>query len=405
MRIGRFGRSVRPAVRRLALATGRGALLSALSFAVGIPLFIASVFTVAYTTVGIGVVLTPPVMLCVRRCAQWERSRALQWSGVSIASPYRPRPDTSADGVVGGWLRVCRWLWTDPATWRDLLWLIANVPAGFVLGLAPVLLMATGVSNFMVPAADNVTITFAFLLGPFVAKPCLKLHARFSALLLSPTSKSELSTRVGVLAQSRSELLDSSAVELRRIERDLHDGTQTRIAALGLNIGLAEQLIHQDPDAAVALLAEARESSSQALSELRSLVRGILPPVLAERGLDGAIRALALTLPVPVEPDLDLPASIPAPLESALYFAVAEALANAVKHADATRLSVRAWLDERGMLVARIRDDGRGGAYVSPGGGLDGIGRRLAAFDGALSVHSPVGGPTTVTLELPCASC
>jgi signal transduction histidine kinase len=274
-----------------------------------------------------------------------------------------------------------------------------------VLGLLPVLLTASGAPNFIMTSNHHFTITFAFLFAPFLAQPCLKLHARFSAVLLSPTSKSALSTRVGVLAQSRSEVLDSSAAELRRIERDLHDGTQTRIAALGMNIGLAEQLIYQDPDAAVALLAEARESSGQALSELRSLVRGILPPVLAERGLDGAIRALALTLPVPVEPDLDLPASIPAPLESALYFAVAETLANAVKHADATRLSVRVWLDERRMLVARIRDDGRGGAYVSPGGGLDGIGRRLAAFDGALSVHSPVGGPTTVILELPCASC
>jgi signal transduction histidine kinase len=125
--------------------------------------------------------------------------------------------------------------------------------------------------------------------------------------------------------------------------------------------------------------------------------------VLAERGLDGAIRALVLTVPVPVDLELDLPASIPAPIESALYFAVAEALANTVKHGGATRLSVRAWLDERAMLVARVRDDGRGGAYVNPGGGLDGIGTRLAAFDGALSVHSPVGGPTTVTMELPCA--
>ena len=403
MRIGRL-RSLPRGVRRLAAAMGRGTLLAVLSVAVGLPLFVASVFALAYTVAGLGVLLTPPVVLGIRRFAQWERARALEWSGVSIASPYRPRPDTSAEGMAAGWLRICRWLWTDPATWRDLLWLIANVPAGLVLGLMPLGLIATGSSNFIATSGHHFTITFAFLLGPFVAQPCLWLHAKFSALLLSPTSKRELATRVGVLTQSRSEVLDSSSAELRRIERDLHDGTQTRIAALGLNIGLAEQLVRQDPDAAVALLAEARESSGQALAELRGLVRGILPPVLAERGLDGAIRALVLTLPIPVDPQLDLPASVPAPIESALYFAVAEALANAVKHSGATRLSVRAWLDERAMLVARVRDDGRGGAYVSPGGGLDGIGKRLAAFDGALSVHSPVGGPTTVTMELPCAS-
>lgn len=401
VRIGRLGASLWPGVRRRAKAMGRGALLAALSIGVGLPLFVASVFTVAYTTVGIGIVLTPPVILGVRRFAEWERSRALKWSGVRIASPYRPRPDTSADGIVGGWLRVCRWLWTDPATWRDLLWLIANVPIGVVLGVAPVSLIATSVQTGAHYLAVNL---FGVVIASFIAQPCLNLHAKISARLLSPSTTRALSARVGVLARSRSEVLDSSAAELRRIERDLHDGTQTRIAALGLNIGLAEQLIHQDPDAAVALLVEARESSGHALAELRSLVRGILPPVLAERGLDGAIRALALTLPIPVEPELDLPGSIPAPIESALYFAVVEALANAVKHSGATRLSVRVRLDERKILVARVRDDGRGGAYVNPGGGLDGIGRRLAAFDGALSVHSPIGGPTTVAMELPCAS-
>ena len=313
MRIGRLGTSFLHGARRLAVAAGRGILLATLSIGVGLPLFVASVFSLAYTVAGIGILLAPPVLLGVRRFADWERGRALRWSGVHIASNHRPRPDTSADGVVVGWLRVCRWLWTDPATWRDLLWLIANVPIGVVLGAAPLILAVTGVRTGAHYFAIN---TFAFVLAAFLAQPCLNLHAKISARLLSPDTTHELSARVGMLAQSRSEVLDSSAAELRRIERDLHDGTQTRIAALGMNIGLAEQLIHQDPDAAVALLVEARESSGQALAELRSLVRGILPPVLAERGLDGAIRALALTLPIPVDPDLDLPESIPAPIES-----------------------------------------------------------------------------------------
>jgi signal transduction histidine kinase len=386
------------AARGPVIATGRGALLALLSLVLGLPLFISAVFALAYSTIGIGILFTPPVMLGVRRFAEWERRRALDWSGVQIVSPYRRRPDTAANGALVTRLRIWWWIWRDPATWRDMAWLITNVPAGLVLGLLPVELFAGSFEYLPL-------VPFMLVLAPLLARPCLRVHALFSAVLLSPAARGALSARVGVLTQSRSEVLDSSAAELRRIERDLHDGAQTRIAALGLDIGLAEQLVHQDPDAAVALLAEARESSGQALAELRSLVRGILPPVLAERGLDGAIRALTLTPPTPVELELDLPTSIPAPIESALYFAVAEAFANAVKHSGAPSLAVRVWLDEREMLVARVRDEGRGGAYVSRGGGLDGIQRRLAAFDGTLTVHSPVGGPTTVTMELPCASC
>ena len=383
--------------KQAVVATGRGALLAALSVVVGLPLFISAVVAFAYAVIGIGLLITPPVMLGVRSFAQWERRRALDWSGVRIDSPYRARPDTSANVAFVRHLRVWRWIWGDPATWRDLAWLIVNVPTGLVLGLFPLYLIS--LSGLYLPL-----IPFALVLAPFAAGPCLRLHALFSESLLSP-SRESLAARVTVLAQSRSEVLDSSSAELRRIERDLHDGAQTRIAALGLHIGLAEQLVREDPDAAVALLAEARESSGQALAELRSLVRGIHPPVLAERGLDGAIRALALTVPIPVELELDLPASVPAPIESALYFALAETFANAVKHSGATRLHLRVLRDERQILLARVRDDGRGGAYVSPGGGLDGIGSRLAAFDGRLSVHSPVGGPTSVTMELPCASC
>lgn len=406
--------------RSAATAAGRGLLVALLALAAGLPLFAGSVIVLGYSAAGIGVLLTPAVLRGVRAFAEAERRRALAWSGVRIPSPYRPAPDTAGDHPVRALLRRWHWLWTDPATWRDLLWLIANVPVGLTLGLLPAylpalcvqfvvavpLLAVTGAAYWWVALSLGAC---AFFLVPTAGPWILKGYALFSSSLLSPTSQA-LTARVGALTESRSHVLDTSAAELRRIERDLHDGAQTRLAALGLNIGLAEQLVREDPDAAVVLLAEARESSGQALAELRGLVRGIHPPVLAERGLDGAVRALALTLPLPADLDLDVPGGLPAPLESALYFAIAEAFANAVKHSAARRLAVRVRRvvpdgpGEPTLLIASVRDDGVGGARVNPGGGLDGIGQRLAAFDGALAVHSPVGGPTIVTMELPCAS-
>jgi signal transduction histidine kinase len=200
-------------------------------------------------------------------------------------------------------------------------------------------------------------------------------------------------------------VVDAQAAELRRIERDLHDGAQARIVALGMSLGMAEDLVASDPVAAQALIAEAREASGRALAELRLLVRGIHPPVLAERGLDGGLHALALTLPVPVAVVVDLPGRPAAPVESAAYFAVAEALTNVVKHSQAST----AWVSLAhhpthlgGAIYITVGDDGVGGADPHAGSGLAGIERRLGAFDGSLSVDSPSGGPTVLTMELPC---
>jgi signal transduction histidine kinase len=210
-----------------------------------------------------------------------------------------------------------------------------------------------------------------------------------------------MATQVGQLAESRSQAVDASAAELRRIERDLHDGAQARLVSLGMNIGFAEQILRDNPDLALTLLAEARASSGQALTELRTLVRGIHPPVLAERGLDGAVRALTMSLPLPVDLHIELAGRPSAPVESAVYFAIAEALANVVKHSGANR----AWVQveyHSGRLVAIVGDNGTGGATLRSGGGLHGVERRLAAFDGVLALTSPGGGPTVVTMELPC---
>jgi signal transduction histidine kinase len=206
------------------------------------------------------------------------------------------------------------------------------------------------------------------------------------------------------LASSRAETVDTQASELRRIERDLHDGAQARLVSLGMSLGLAEHLLADDPQAARRLLVEARESTSSALIELRDLVRGIHPPVLADRGLDGALQALALVNPVPTSVMIHLPGRLPAPVESAAYFAVAEALTNAIKHAEATRILITLdFLEEgTGRLSIVVSDDGRGGASIDAGTGLRGVERRLAAFDGTLVVDSPVGGPTEVRMLLPC---
>jgi signal transduction histidine kinase len=221
-------------------------------------------------------------------------------------------------------------------------------------------------------------------------------------VLLRPTKAAVLAQRVERLTRTRADAIDAQAVEIRRIERDLHDGAQARLVAVGLTLGAIERLIETDPAAARQLVAQARDASATALAELRDLVRGILPPVLSERGLGDAVRALALDTGVPVRVHVDLPGRPPAPVESAVYFAVSELVANAVRHAGATAITVN--LNHRdGILRATVHDDGHGGADPARGTGLRGVERRLGSFDGTLAVRSPRGGPTEVTLEVPCA--
>ncbi|MDD9348708.1 histidine kinase, partial [Mumia sp.] len=219
--------------------------------------------------------------------------------------------------------------------------------------------------------------------------------------LLSPT-RAELEKRLAEVSASRTETIDHSAAELRRIERDLHDGAQARLVSLGMSLGLAEQLMRTDPEAASRLIEEARLTTTSALGDLRSVVRGIHPPVLADRGLVGAAQALMLDLAVPTSFSAVVPGRAPEPVESAMYFAIAEALANVVKHSGATAASVDLAHDGERLRTV-VADNGRGGADPAGGTGLDGIARRLAAFDGTMVVESPAGGPTVVTMELPCA--
>jgi signal transduction histidine kinase len=249
-------------------------------------------------------------------------------------------------------------------------------------------------------------------LGAWLVPRTIGVHAK----VLLGRDDAELAGRVEQLTQTRADAVDTAAAELRRVERDLHDGAQARLVALGMNLRTAERLIPTSPQAAIALVAEARETSAKALTELRNLVRGMYPPVLADRGLAEAVRALALDAPVRTETDIDLPGRLDLPVESACYFAVAEALANAVKHSGARLVQIRmryspaprsarlpAVNPAAGALRIEVIDDGVGGADPAQGTGLQGVERRLGTFDGILAVSSPPGGPTMIIMEVPCA--
>jgi signal transduction histidine kinase len=212
-----------------------------------------------------------------------------------------------------------------------------------------------------------------------------------------------LSERVDVLTRTRKDTLDVQVAEMRRVERDLHDGAQARLVSLGMSLGMADELLDSDPDEARRLLGEARTAAGDALGDLRALVRGILPPVLADRGLAGAVQALGLASHIPVEVTDELPPErLPAPVESAAYFAVAETLTNVIKHSGARSAWVRLRQADD-LLTMVVEDDGRGGADPDQGSGLRGIEHRLEAFDGTVQISSPSGGPTVVTMEVPCA--
>ena len=226
------------------------------------------------------------------------------------------------------------------------------------------------------------------------------LAALAAAAWLSSPGRAEMAERIETLETSRAGAVDVQESELRRIERDLHDGAQARLVALGMSLGMAEQKLADDPQRASELLAEARVGAEQALRELRDLARGIHPPVLADRGLEAALASLANATPIPVDLSVQVPGRLAPAVESAAYFVAAEGLANAAKHARATRVQIR--IDRLGDgLELEVRDDGDGGADPA-GSGLSGLRRRVEALDGKLSVTSPRGGPTILRAELPC---
>ena len=362
-------------------------------------------FVVILAVLGIMVwlALCPVFLLWMRGLARLTRRLIGQWCGVPITEPYLPQP--WADGDKAGLRQRVRWLLADQATWRDLLWVTVNGCVAWILDIVPAGLLVLGVVGIVAPYAQLQLRMLAIggaAFGLWVAPWLLRGYGLLARSMLAPTRQAELALRVRQLAQTRTEALDTGAAEIRRIERDLHDGAQARLVAMGMTLDAAGQIMDENPEAARALVFEARDASIRALAELRALVRGIHPPVLADRGLADAIQALALDSPMRIHVVSDLRGRPSAPIESAAYFAVSELLANVSKHAEARET----WIDIRhtdGMLRIGVTDNGHGGADPSLGSGLRGIERRLASFDGVMAISSPPGGPTAVTMEIPCA--
>lgn len=288
----------------------------------------------------------------------------------------------------------------DPQLHWDGLWsLVAGVTVLPVAAL-PLLGLAGGAYLTQRPGLFGYGLA-AIAAGLAAAPFAWKILGPLAVRLLGPIARSRLGRRVEELEAIRADLTQTQSAELERIERGLHDGAQARLVTMGMSMQAAEHLVDADPAAAKAILAEARASSITALAELRSLVRGINPPVLAERGLVDAVRALALDAPVEVAVRSTVPSRPERPVESAIYFAVAELLANVAKHAHATRVTVDLGYAAQ-TLTTTVTDDGTGGAAASAGSGLSGIERRMAAFGGRVEIDSPAGGPTRVTVAVPC---
>lgn len=358
--------------------------------------------------------------------AGWERARARITRGQQVqALVPRQRTASRTDDAL---LAL-----GDPGLWRQFgyyvallllatVWIFAVVVAW---SIPPVLIALPAyytrfaasqaqLGPFVVDNMTSATIVavlagvFLIFVSPLIMRAASAFDGRLVKELLGPSESGALAERVHQLVQSRQQVVDSVESERRRMERDLHDGAQQRLVALAVDLGRARAKLDADPSAPPEtrqMIAEAHEEAKQTLAELRDLVRGIHPAVLSDRGLDAALSALAARCPVPVTVQsnlADTPRCSPS-VEAVAYFVVAEALTNLAKHAKANRAGIRATRDpDAGTLTVDITDDGIGGADPD-GVGLHGLADRAHAVDGDLTVTSPTGGPTTVTVRLPCA--
>ncbi|MGC4747882.1 sensor histidine kinase [Micromonospora sp. DT201] len=391
-----------------ATAVASAVALGALAVALGLSLVL------------VGVALLPSAVHVLGSVAHLERRRADRLLVTPV--PAEPR---ALGAFPAARLRAAA---GDPATYRSAAWLTVHAIAGVPLAAGVLLLWLIVLGGLVVPlmwwaVPVEAPLTFvvpitswveALLLPPLLTLAALTLlrwavpvlavaYALAARASFAPSPRSRLERRVTELTATRAGALDAHAAELRRIERDLHDGTQARLVAIAIHLGIAQSRRAADPALADQLIDRARTSVEAALTELRAVVRSIYPPILADRGLPGAVHALAADCPVPLTVRVTPLQRLPAALESAAYFVVAEALANIARHSRATGGDLR--VEHRsGHLVVDVTDDGVGGAQPSTGTGLTGIQRRVAALDGRVELSSPIGGPTVLRVELPCAS-
>jgi signal transduction histidine kinase len=420
-RAGILRRVVTPVV---APATWMATIHVVLDFYIGTATFTIAVIGLSVTgglicTVVLAIPALWLTLVFARVVGIFERARFGALLDVRLPDPY-PRPAPSF------WTRV-RDRFFNLSAWKEILYAILLFPLGLI-GMALVLTAWSGsIALLALPAyidrlPDRVARLGTFdvqpgwqawavsavglaglLVSPWISRGWAAVDTHVGRALLSRGVTAELEERVDTLETTRSWAIEVAEAERRRIERDLHDGAQQRLVALAMDLGMARQKLDSDPEAARALLDEAHDEAKRALVELRDLARGIHPVALSDRGLPGAIPAIASRCPIPTEVHVHVPIRPAASIEGMAYFIVSECLANAAKHSRATRVGVRV-VQDGATLRIDITDDGVGGAHAQHGSGLRGLADRAASVDGTFQVWSPPGGPTTIRAELPCVS-
>ncbi len=407
------GRGVRDAAYLLL-----GLVTGTIAFTVVVTLVSLSV-SLLILIIGVPVALASSVLLAW--IADGERWRARLVRDERVRGAYLP--------LGTGFLSWCRQAVRDPQRWKDIAYELVQFPLSVAGFCVAVVSWSTVIAFITYPAwswaldADQgvfgpgtptlrelpeslIPVPIGFLLIPvawWLCRAFAWMGGELTAALLGASERAAMRARIAALETTRAGAVDVADADLKRIERDLHDGTQARLVAVAMDLGMAEEKLDADPEGAQEHVRAARGQATLALAELRDLVRGIAPSILTDRGLDAALSSLVARSPVPVTLDVDLPERPPATAETAAYYAVGEALANVAKHAQATRAAVTIRRDGEWLAVT-VCDDGRGSAAIVPGGGLAGLRDRLAALDGTLAVASPPGGPTVLEARIPCVS-
>ena len=395
----------------------------------GLPFGIVT-FTVTVVGLSLGVGLVPLFLIglvvlwvtvqLVRGMAVMERARATLFLDVDL--PGRPRELVGEGSALRrGWRRL-----TSRGTWKEIAYCLLLLPIGTVFFSLVVTLWSVALAGVLLPAygyalpggevaswlhwssSAEVWTGFAvgvlaLLVAPGVTQGLAAAELAMVRALLTPSGAELLTAKVSSLTESRARVVDAADAERRRIERDLHDGTQQHLVSLAMNLGMAKEKLDSDPEAARQLVADAHQQAKDSITELRNVIRGVYPAVLTDRGLDAALSALAARSPVPVRLQVDLPRRPNPTAEAIAYFVVSESLTNVARHSGARSATV--YVEQSGdRLKLAIVDDGRGGAVEAAGSGLTGLRDRVAAVDGRFTLTSPPGGGTTIAVEVPCES-